>query len=81
MSQLVHGHEVMRILGESESPMSCEKLEEQVAARFGDDVRFHTCSADGMTLDELLDFLKAREKVVEVNGMLASDLAKICSHE
>ena len=81
MTQKVHGHEVLRKLGDTNRSFTREGLQTEIFDQFGPDVRFHTCSEEGMTLDELLVFLKTRGKVVEQDGLLRSDLVDICSDE
>ena len=48
--------------------------------RFGVDATFHTCSATSLTLDGLLSFLIERGKVVEQEGQLMMNIAKMCNH-
>ena len=49
-------------------------------AKFGADARFHTCSAENLDADALIDFLAARGKFRENAGGLAIDPAKVCNH-
>jgi probable metal-binding protein len=81
MAESIHGHEVMEMILAADAPLSRGELEEAVAARFGEAARFHTCSAESMTLDELLQFLNGRGKVLEVNGFLETSRGQICSHD
>jgi probable metal-binding protein len=52
-----------------------------VRATFGENARFHTCSAESLTLDQLLIFLISRKKVVEREGCLQVVLANVCGHD
>ncbi len=58
-----------------------EGLLESIAERFGADARFHTCAADGMTADELIDFLVARGKFRTVDGGWRVDEGEICDDD
>lgn len=56
ISNMVHGHEVLEMMqGHSYSEKS---LLEAIIARFGTGERFYTCSADNLTAQGLIDFLK-----------------------
>jgi len=55
-------------------------LGQVVSERYGDNPRFHTCSAQDMTLDELLTFLISRGKVAEIDGYLQTAREQICGH-
>lgn len=53
---MTHGHEVLHMM-EGNSYASKQQLIDAIIARFGNDERFYTCSAEGMTAAELVDFL------------------------
>ncbi|HVS54247.1 MAG TPA: YecH family metal-binding protein [Opitutaceae bacterium] len=80
MSPQVHGHEVIAMMLESRSAYTRESLAAAIVARFGADARFHTCSADGMTAPELIDFLAARGKFQPAGEGFALDPAQVCAH-
>jgi len=81
MSESIHGHEIMEMILTAKPPYSREGLEAEVSSRFGESPRFHTCSAQNMTLDELLQFLGSRGKVVEAEGVLGTSRGQICDHD
>lgn len=81
MSNSIHGHQIMQLIHELDSPVTREALRRVVSNRFGADARFHTCSAERMTVDQLLEFLAMRGKVVEVDGCLRTDVGQMCDHE
>lgn len=78
MTASVHGHEILNHLGQQ--PMAEHTLIAWANAQWGETVRFHTCSQQGLTLSELLDFLRRRQKVVEENGVLTVNLSRVCNH-
>ena len=55
-------------------------LAADIIGKFGAEARFHTCSAENLTAEELVDFLEARGKFVpQENGFQTSpDL--MCKH-
>ena len=81
MYESFHGHEVMRMIVSAQEPYSRKQLSAAVETEFGQNARFHTCSAQSMTLDELLHFLSERGKLTEVNGLLNVAREDICNHE
>lgn len=50
----IHGHEVLNMMIESGEQYTHASLEAAIKARFGEQARFHTCSAEGMTAGELV---------------------------
>ena len=77
---MVHGHEVLHMM-EGNSYATKEDLVKAIIERFGTEERFHTCSAEGMTAEELVDFLAARGKFMpaQYDGFTV-DANKICNH-
>ena len=76
----IHGHEVMQMMLELDEEFSRDSLTQAINDRFGAGARFHSCSASGMDVDAVIDFLESRGKfVARVSGFnTATD--KICSH-
>lgn len=60
----IHGHEVLNMMIESGEQYSNASLEAAITARFGEQARFHTCSAADMTAGELVAFLAAKGKFI-----------------
>ena len=80
MSDSIHGHEVMHFMLEHGGQFTRESLAQAIATRFGADARFHTCSAQDMTADELIDFLAAKGKFVASAEGFNTQADKICNH-
>lgn len=77
----IHGHEVLHMMLESaEGFASTEALVAAIETRFGAASRFHTCSAEGMTARELVDFLEERGKFVPGGAGFNTEPEKICAH-
>ena len=70
----IHGHEVLNMMIESGEQYTHASLEAAIKARFGEQARFHTCSAEGMTAGELVAFLAPSEEG------FSTDQSKICRH-
>lgn len=81
MSESVHGHEVMHFMLEQGGSFIRESLAAAVVAHFGADTRFHTCSAQEMTAEQLIELLARKGKFVEdENGFFNTQPDKICNH-
>lgn len=58
-----------------------DSLRTAIITKFGAEARFYTCSADGMTPDELISFLEMRGKFLAAdseNFSLPAD--RMCNH-
>ncbi len=78
MTESIHGHEVIAMM--AGNSYTEESLLAAIREKFGEDARFHTCSASDMTASELIAFLRARGKFMPSDGGFAFDPAKRCSH-
>ena len=76
----IHGHEVLNMMLASGEQYSMESLEAAIHARFGEQARFHTCSAADMTAVELVAFLAARGKFIPATDGFSTHESKICRH-
>ena len=76
----VHAHEVMHMMLEHEEGFSRESLAIAIVERFGDDAKFHSCSASGMDVPAVIAFLESRGKFVARDGGFNTAMDKICSH-
>lgn len=76
----VHGHEVLHTILDSPTPVTRESLAAAMAAEYGDDVQYHTCSSSGMDLPELLEFLLMRGKISETDDGLVAHREEMCDH-
>lgn len=76
----IHGHAVMEMMVASNKAYTHESLCEDILARFGPDTRFFTCSAEGMTADELITFLEQKGKFVNQGSGFSTLQEKICNH-
>lgn len=76
----VHAHEVMHMMLEQGGVFSRESLAQAITERFGDDAKFHSCSADGMDVHSVIDFLESRGKFVARDDGFNTAQDKICNH-
>ncbi len=69
--------EMMLLMGQS---FTRDTLHRAIVDKFGPEARFYTCSAENMTADQLIDFLKSRGKFVEKGDGFNTSAEKICNH-
>ncbi|MFC3913362.1 YecH family metal-binding protein [Pseudaeromonas sharmana] len=80
MQESIHGHEVMHMMLELGGSFTAESLKQAIHTRFGEQARFHTCSADNMDAEALIQFLKAKGKFVEAADGFNTEASRICQH-
>ena len=76
----IHGHDVLNMMIESGEQYTEQSLVQAIDSRFGNNARFHTCSAENMTAAELVAFLAARGKFFPANEGFSTHVSKICRH-
>ena len=80
MSNRIHGHEVLQMIGMSNKNYTKETLLADIKENFGEDTRFFTCSTQDMTPDELVDFFIARGKLDNGSEDFNPNHTHNCSH-
>jgi len=76
---MTHGHEVLAMMqGKSYTE---EGLLNAIIEQFGPDERFYTCSADNLTAQGLIDFLKSHGKFKPMDDGFTVDTTKVCENE
>lgn len=76
----IHGHEVIAVVFQAGRPLSRSEIVVQAGKRFGAEARYHTCSAEGLSAEELVGFLKDRGKLTGGDEALSLDGDEICQH-
>ena len=76
----IHGHDAIEMIQQAGRAFSRPELVAAIGERFGAGASFHTCSAEGMTADGLIDFLASRGKFFGNDTALSIDPSKICQH-
>ncbi|MDD3179582.1 MAG: YecH family protein [Opitutaceae bacterium] len=80
MTNQIHGHEVIKMMMESNESYSVSSLRAAIISRFGASTRFHTCSAENLTAGELIDFLAQRGKFVAKGVGFTISPDRVCEH-
>lgn len=73
----IHGHEVIDFLRETTSTR--ENAVTNIEEHFGK-IQFHTCSREGMTAKELIEFLEQKGKINFSTGTTTINEKNICQH-
>ena len=76
----VHGHDVLTMMIDSGEQYTEQSLVAAIIARFGEESRFHTCSASELTAAELVAFLAAKGKFIPQESGFSTHESKICKH-
>ena len=80
---MTHGHKVLQMM-KGNHYATQQALVDAIVSKFGADERFYTCSAQGMTAAELVDFLAAKGKFKPCENDTTDftvDATKICNHQ
>ncbi len=80
MTDSIHGHEVMHMIIDSQRAWPRQELIAAIQEKFGGDACFHTCSASGMDIEELIDFLEGRGKIVDHGNGFIATVDHVCNH-
>ncbi|CAD6365264.1 putative metal-binding protein [Shewanella putrefaciens] len=80
MSDSVHGHDVMALMVAHGDAILKSELISLMAQTFGESVRYHTCSIEGLTASELIDFLVTKGKCQETLQGMTVVAGRQCHH-
>jgi probable metal-binding protein len=75
-----HAHEVMHMMLEHDGVFSRDSLAQAIIERFGVDARFCSCSAAGMDVNAVIEFLESRGKFVARDKGFNTAQDRICNH-
>ena len=80
MQTEIHGHDVLDLMIASGAPYTRATLAVAIREKFGPDARFHTCSAEGMSAEQLIEFLAARGKFIGDDTGFTVATERVCQH-
>ena len=72
----IHAHEILRMM--EGNSYTTESLQYAIIEKFGEDARFHTCSAEGLDADGIINFLVAKGKFKPTDEGFTMDITKVC---
>ena len=76
----IHGHEVLHFMLASGKTYTKATLVADIIEKFGQNTKFHTCSAEDMTAVELVEFLESHGKFKPQTGGFQTSKDVICQH-
>ncbi|MEI6492764.1 MAG: DUF2492 family protein [Verrucomicrobiota bacterium] len=79
-TEQTHGHEIIELVAKYPEGIAAGTLADIVAGEFGTGARFFTCSAENMSLPELLAFLADRDKIQLSDGLVFPGGSPACEH-
>ena len=62
MNKSLHGHNVLNLVKEQAQPLSKIELLHAIGQAFGEEARFHTCSAKDLTAENLVELFMNKRK-------------------
>ncbi|MGC4068109.1 MAG: YecH family protein [Polyangiaceae bacterium] len=79
MTANLHGHVILERIIEAGGTMPLGNLRD-FAESHGRDATYFTCSASGMSFDDLLEFLTNRNKISIADGQVTVYVENMCKH-
>ncbi|GEM_PF-1964613 len=76
-----HGHALLNYIIDHGGQVEFERLRDWARSAHGEQARYHTCSVEGLALDEILQFLAERQKIALHGTMVSVNAQNICGHE
>ena len=73
----IHAHEVLRMM--EGNNYTEETLYNAIIEKFGNDTRFHTCSALDLDANQIINFLRLKGKFKASDNGFTMDINKVCS--
>ncbi len=72
----IHAHEILRMM--EGNSYTTESLRNAIVEKFGNEARFHTCSAEGLDSSQIIEFLVAKGKFKPTEEGFTMDITKVC---
>ncbi|MEN9975447.1 MAG: hypothetical protein RLZZ282_1453 [Verrucomicrobiota bacterium] len=70
----------MGMMAKAQRPFAKGELLAAIGNQFGKDARFHTCSAENMRAEDLIEFLIGRGKLAGGDHALRLESGQACQH-
>jgi probable metal-binding protein len=76
---LLHIHDVLNIIYNSEKIFTVEELEKEVINNYGEDINLTSCSDNVFGITEMIDFMIDRGKI-QLQGNKIYPIGESCGH-
>lgn len=80
MQTRIHGHDVLDMMIASGATYTRASLVAAMHAQFGPTALYHTCSAEGMSAEGLVNFLASRGKFRGTEAAFTVATERVCQH-
>lgn len=77
----IHGHKLLNHILDLGGSEPCDELRSWASSTHGLDAQYHTCSAQGLSFDSLLQFLLDRNKIEISDNRVRVIADHVCSHD
>ena len=77
----IHGHELIKLLLEINKPLTLDEIKELAITRIGENVTYYTCSESSMNTEGMINFLRARNKLIKKDGGFMINIGEVCEHD
>jgi probable metal-binding protein len=81
MSQNVHGHDILGRIIAAGGTLPLSVLRNAALESYGAEAAYFTCSAQGMSFDELMTFLAQRNKIAIAGDTVTVFAQNMCNHD
>ena len=76
---LLHIHEVLNIIYNTDKRFTIDELKQEVINNFGEDISFTSCSENEFEISEMVDFMLQRGKI-QLQGDKIYPFGEACNH-
>lgn len=80
MSESIHAHELLNLIGEQSEPLTLDQIKALAAEQFGAEARFFTCRLDDQTIEQIVTFFVKMQKVAPMGEGYVLNRGNMCSH-
>ena len=77
----IHGHELINLIAQKETAMSLKEIKEAAEKDLGQDVSYFTCSESSMNIEQMIQFLVERRKLIKKDNGYVINSGEVCDHD
>jgi len=81
MTDIIHAHNLLELLLQSDGGITKDALLSEITDRFGDTVQFTNCTENTHTFDQILQFLASRDKIIVKGDTISACKENICADD
>jgi len=77
----IHGHELINLIIGKEKAMSLTEIRETADKNHGQNVSYYTCSESSMNIEQMIQFLLERRKLIKKDNGYVINSGEVCDHD